>query len=45
MKSNQNILFRYQKNEVKQPLNNLMSSVEIRDKMIQRLESYLVRVI
>lgn len=45
MKSQQNIVFSFRKKEERQPLNNLMSSLEIRTKFIEKLEHYLVRVV
>jgi len=48
MKSNklhQNNLIIFQKEEVSDPINSLMSSNEVRNKIIFQLDSHLVKVI
>ena len=46
MKSSQNIFFRPTKNvETRKPLDSLMMSREIRNRLFERLEQTLVRVV
>lgn len=45
MKSEQTALLIYNKKEVKKPVNNLMSSREIRNKMIEKLENSMIRIV
>jgi len=45
MKLNQNKIFKNKKSEIRAAVNSLMSSRAIREKMVQRLELSIVRVV
>jgi len=45
MKLNQNKIFKNKKSEIRKAVNSLMNSRAIREKMVQRLELSIVRVV
>ena len=45
MKSKKKNLLIFTEKEVKKPMNNLMSSKEIRNKMIEKLEGNMIRIV